>query len=499
MRLSMSLPRCPYPVTPAECSISAAEFAGEFHVGRGPDVDWTLPDPERVLSKRHFMLRLRDGAWHIADTSTNGTWLNAEPAPIGRAATRILTDGDRLRMGPYEIAIHIAATSQLPISAEPPRRAPPPDRPALPVQPLWPGEDHTRLPLPIATIPPNALEQPVSPQEETVPPRRDPPAFAPAGSAAPPRSQPRPTGSPQHAANPPVHPQVQPAAHPPGGPQARSTGFDQTLPSPYIAAPRAAPEGFGLAPVVRQRAARLPELIEPAPRPSNAAPPLDPPAAPPLAALSGTSAPALSAPALSHPALSHPALIDAFFAGAGLAGVTQTDPTAMMHGLGEAFRAMIEGLRAVLIARAAIKSEFRIEQTMIRATGNNPLKFSANDDDALIAILGIGRRASMTPAIAIEDALHDIRGHEIAVMAAIQVAVRAMLEQLSPDKLRALADQGGRTLLPAQRKARAWDLFEARHTAMVQDLTNDFDRVFGRAFANAYERALDEISQRETR
>ena len=168
----------------------------------------------------------------------------------------------------------------------------------------------------------------------------------------------------------------------------------------------------------------------------------------------------------------------------------------MMTGLGSAFRALVSGLRSVLIARATIKSEFRIEQTMIRARGNNPLKFSANDDDALTALLGVGRRTDMAPATAIEDSLRDLRLHELATMAAMQVAVRAMLDELSPDKIRASTEQGG-MVLPGQRKARAWDAFEARHSATVQALVDDFDSIFGKSFARAYERALDEISTRE--
>jgi type VI secretion system FHA domain protein len=187
----------------------------------------------------------------------------------------------------------------------------------------------------------------------------------------------------------------------------------------------------------------------------------------------------------------------AFFKGAELSGASPADPLAMMTGLGEAFRALVAGLRQVLIARATIKGEFRIEQTMIRARGNNPLKFSANDDDALTALLGVGRRTDMAPAAAIEDSLRDLRLHELATMAAMQVAVRALLEELSPDKIRAGTDQGGMAVLPAQRKARAWDAFETRHAHVVQALVDDFDSIFGKSFARAYERALDEISLRE--
>jgi type VI secretion system FHA domain protein len=111
----------------------------------------------------------------------------------------------------------------------------------------------------------------------------------------------------------------------------------------------------------------------------------------------------------------------------------------MMRSLGSAFRAVVAGLRSVLIARASINSEFRIEQTMIRARGNNPLKFSAGDDDALTAILGTGRRVDMAADAAVTDALSDIRLHELATMAAMQSAVRSLMEGLDPAKLRAAA------------------------------------------------------------
>ncbi len=103
MELSMTVLRCPDQVAPEARSVSG----GEFHVGRGPDVDWVLPDPDRLLSKRHFAVAYLSGAWQIADTSTNGTFLNSEGDPIGRGATRALRDGDRIRLGAYEIELRL--------------------------------------------------------------------------------------------------------------------------------------------------------------------------------------------------------------------------------------------------------------------------------------------------------------------------------------------------------------------------------------------------------
>ena len=94
MDLQFTVLRCPDAVPPETRSVPG----GEFSVGRGPGVEWVLPDPERVLSKRHFVVAYRGGTWQIADTSTNGTFLNRENEPIGQGSIRPLRDGDRLRL-----------------------------------------------------------------------------------------------------------------------------------------------------------------------------------------------------------------------------------------------------------------------------------------------------------------------------------------------------------------------------------------------------------------
>jgi type VI secretion system FHA domain protein len=290
---------------------------------------------------------------------------------------------------------------------------------------------------------------------------------------------------------------LDPFAEPEPAPAARSRAAEPPAPAPPSPAPAAAhvpspfDEPFDLEPVA-------PPVVNPfaAARAAAPAPPPAQPAPAPVAAR--PAAPAAAPPAPAPVSASDGALLAAFLDGVGMSDVHPKDPAAMMHALGEAFRTLVSGLRSVLIARASIKSEFRIEQTMIRARGNNPLKFSAGDDDALAALLGTGRRTDMTASAAVADALKDIRLHELASMAAMQSAVRTLLDGLDPVKLRAQADQGGgMSVLPAQKKARAWDAFEALHTRTVHALADDFDSVFGKAFARAYEQALDEVAARE--
>ena len=167
-----------------------------------------------------------------------------------------------------------------------------------------------------------------------------------------------------------------------------------------------------------------------------------------------------------------------------------------MEKLGAAFRALVSGIRQALIARSEVKREFRIEATVIRRRGNNLLKFSANDDDALAGLLGAGRRTDMGAEEAITDALTDIRLHELATMTAMQTAVRALVARLGPNQIRD-KDQGGGLALLGNRKARQWDAYEALHAEVLRGLSDDFDSLFGKRFALAYEQAMEELLRRQ--
>jgi type VI secretion system protein ImpI len=112
--LTLTMLRCPDMVLP-EMRTAAG---GEFSIGRGAENHWVLSDPERFLSKRHCLLAYRSGCWQVADLSTNGTFLNGELEPLGRGHPRDLRDGDRLRLGGYEIELRIAETAMpRPVSA----------------------------------------------------------------------------------------------------------------------------------------------------------------------------------------------------------------------------------------------------------------------------------------------------------------------------------------------------------------------------------------------
>jgi type VI secretion system protein ImpI/type VI secretion system protein len=474
MDLVLSIVRCPDAAVPETRSFGG----GEVVIGRGEDCGWKLADPDHHLSRRHCSVAYRAGAWHVTDLSTNGTHVNRSPTPIGKGNEVVLRDGDRLTLGEYEIEVRLR---DIPAAA-----------------PLGgiggPGEDPFA---PFTTEPPAGpgpvnLGGPLIPDDFSL--------DAPGPHEAEPwhggsRSDHTPTTS-DYYAPPKVSVPVIPddfdldlpgGKTPPGPPAAPPVGklpdawdLDEPLTPPTTATPPAAaatpppPEAWDLDAPPAARPA--PPPVAPAPPPVAATPPPIPPAA---------------RPPEPAPGPGDAALFKAFLDGMGLAGIEPggPDPATLMRGLGAAFRAFVEGLREVLITRATIKSEFRIEQTIIAARGNNPLKFSPTPEDALVAMLGRSR-AFMAPEAAVKDALDDIKRHELATMEAMQAAVRALLSRLDPAAIRSEAEQGGGlSLLPAQKRARAFELYEQRFAAALADLDDSSDGAFARAFAKAYEAA----------
>ena len=116
MSLTLSILRCPATVAPETRQVTG----GEFSIGRGPGNDWVLADPDKQLSKQHCVIAYRQGAWQVAGTSTNGTFLNRDEEPLESRSPHTLEDGDRLHLGDYEIEVRLAfdalrtTTSRLP-------------------------------------------------------------------------------------------------------------------------------------------------------------------------------------------------------------------------------------------------------------------------------------------------------------------------------------------------------------------------------------------------
>ncbi len=420
------------------------------------------------MSKRHCQLTFRAGTWHLEDFSANGTFLNHADTPIGTGSVQVLRSGDRISLGAYEFDVTIAAEDDLAdfVAFAPARArragARPADAALAPdmLDPFAPAPE--LRPFGAAADPMLRADRLAGDDGGAI---RLPADFDPLAEDDEPFRGPT---QPDHA------PAIDSAFRPPPSPAAVLPD-DWDLDVPLQGPASESPPAPAAAPPVQRPAPTVP-------RESPAAP--SPAAAPRATGGNDTQ------------------LLAAFIRGAGLDEtlVTDTiraDPQKTMEKIGAALRAAVSGMRQVLMARASIKGEFRIGQTMIQAAGNNPLKFSADDDTALTILLGLGRRSTRPPAEAIEEALRDMRLHELASISAMQTAVRALLAQFDPAAINERAEKSGLGVLPVQRKARAWENFEALHLKVSQALSDDFDSVFGKAFARAYERAIDELSADE--
>jgi type VI secretion system FHA domain protein len=186
----------------------------------------------------------------------------------------------------------------------------------------------------------------------------------------------------------------------------------------------------------------------------------------------------------------------AFLAGAG-AGHLDIPPEEMeatMARLGKVFATMVEGMREILIARASIKSEMRMDRTMITSGGNNPLKFSVSPEQAVEMMIRPNVRGYLDAEAAATEALNDIRAHEVAMMSGMEAALKDLLVRLNPRKLSARIESGS-TLggLLGGKKARYWEAYETHYARIARETEDDFQSTFGREFARAYEDQLKKL------
>jgi type VI secretion system protein len=86
-------------------------------IGRAPDNEWILPDPERYLSGKHARVDFRAGTYVLVDTSSNGTYVNGAQVPLGKYHDYVLRDGDYVRLGEYELLVSIDKTNDFPTDA----------------------------------------------------------------------------------------------------------------------------------------------------------------------------------------------------------------------------------------------------------------------------------------------------------------------------------------------------------------------------------------------
>jgi type VI secretion system FHA domain protein len=148
-----------------------------------------------------------------------------------------------------------------------------------------------------------------------------------------------------------------------------------------------------------------------------------------------------------------------------------------------------------LRARQQVKDELRMRQTQFKPADNNPLKFSANVDDALHNLLVKRNPAYLEPVAAFADAFDDLRDHQLAMLAGLRVAFEAMLADFDPDRLEEQFDRRSKkgALLSVPAKLRYWDSYREKTRQLLVDVDAAFRKWFGEEFVKAYEEQLERL------
>jgi type VI secretion system protein ImpI len=178
------------------------------------------------------------------------------------------------------------------------------------------------------------------------------------------------------------------------------------------------------------------------------------------------------------------------------AGIEGVEPTAeLAETIGAILRIAVSGMMEVQRARERLKDELRVRGTIFKPAHNNPLKFSANVDDAFHNLLLKHNAAYLDPTTAFADAFNDLRDHHAAILSALRLAFESMLAQFDPARMQDEFDRHMKkgSILGVPVKLRYWELYRDRYGDMVKDADTSFRHLFGEKFAVEYEEQLERL------
>lgn len=506
MSLLISITKAPDSVVIAETSKTFDKQGGS--IGRGQNNFWVLDDPERFLSSCHCQFSCDNGQFYITDLSTNGTFYNGSSNPIGKGAKLPVNDKDTFTLGDYEFSVSLTGSASL---ADPfadsnmvSSSAASDDIFSTP-----PADNNNFAASPFAGGHVSSSESLFNNKEET-----DPLAALDKARASD-SSMNSIDGGPVDlagSANPFDSPSYSDQADP----------LNQQISWPDAAVQQPANSG-GVIPDDWDEPAM--PLTEPLPVAKPAQMPAQPVPAKPQAVLPSTEQlNAAEAEILAekyrqlkktnakirsqlemlkqqlntqqrsakNDVMADSSLVDAM--GFQDRNLPDVEIAHINELAGVVLREMVGGLMQVLGSRSSIKNEFRMNVTTIQPVENNPLKFSANVDDALENMFIKQGNAYKKPVEAVREGFEGIAEHQVAILAGIRAAFKGVVQRFDPVLLEARFSKHNKgSLIPGSQKAKNWELYLDYYNELVGDMDNTFQYLFGDDFVQAYEDQLQKL------
>jgi len=507
MSLLVSIIKAPESVAVFDTSKTITSEGGT--IGRGASNSWVLDDPERFLSSTHCQFSFENGQFYLIDQSTNGTFFNGSPDPMGKGSKLPVNDQDTFIVGDYEFSIKVLVDSDQASAADEFSASPFASDmtgassdfsaspfasghvsssdslfgdSALETDPLAaldkargggdslsagadsnPGMDPFSIPTQADQV--DAINQQISWPDSAPDPGL--PSAAAGGGAIPDDwdddlmstpSAPASAEPPSYFDNEPAFETTQPAA-------------SQSIPQTGQGKP-VADESASLLRLqqLEQKNAELEAELEVLRQQLVAR------------QRSGATSVSVDTSLIDALGFENKNLVDA--------QITQINQLA-----GEVLREMIRGLMQVLGSRSSIKNEFRMNVTTIQPVENNPLKFSANVNDAMENMFLKQGKTFKKPVEAVRDGFEGVAEHQVAILAGIREAFRAVIERFDPVLLeeRFIKQQKGGLMLGSQ-KARNWEAYVDYYNELVGDIDKSFQYLYGDGFVRAYEEQLQKLA-----
>jgi type VI secretion system FHA domain protein len=434
---------------------------GALTIGRGAGCDWVLDDPDRTLSKLHCRIDRSADGYLLTDLSTNGVFLNNAHEPIGRGHVRALEEGDTIGLGPFSLAVTIEqpqpdASAFEPIDSVPiggwngQTGAPEPMQAAFtgvhqsPGSPIAPIPDEPWLQeIPTGKFGPDLRPAPIGWE---APP--DPADFAATGARLDPLlSQPHGTEFAQDSEH------------------LSAISTLMRTPAPQVVLPSDWNDKDPLDSVELARSHLANDILDSPPSAGGGS------AMPDVEVLDRQQT-ETAAPEPAGGSAAADDFLAGFLEAAGLPPgcLAGADLQEAGRNLGRMMQASIEGVREVLATRAMVKSELRVDQTIIQAANNNAMKFAPDVRRCLAAMIAAPPPGFMPGSAAMQQSLNDIKLHELALVASLNSVFADLSTQLDPDSImaRVRSEAGVTSAVPMMREARCWAIFEENYRTLQE-------------------------------
>jgi type VI secretion system protein len=111
------------------------------------------------------------------------------------------------------------------------------------------------------------------------------------------------------------------------------------------------------------------------------------------------------------------------------------------------------------------------------------------------ALLSDGGTPNLSGEQALSQVVRDIKIHQVAVVAGMQAALHHLLERFDPAALEARLGDASffECVVPGARKVRNWDFYARFYGEMLREAEDDFQDLFARQFARAYEEQISKL------